>query len=75
MKEHHPLFTEISSQEASTVSGGRSRVGFDLDTYMFILGAGVLFGNPGLTPEEIQFAWEQAFIFDTRSHKKKKRWT
>lgn len=73
MEEQNLLFTDISSEEAATVSGGRSRVSFDLDTYAFIIGAGVLFGNPGLTPEEIQFAWEQAFVFDTRSNKKKKR--
>ncbi|MBD2346491.1 hypothetical protein [Anabaena subtropica] len=62
MKEQNPLFTELSSQESAVVSGGR-RVSFDLDTYLYILGAAVLFGNPGLTSEEIHFAWTQSFIF------------
>jgi hypothetical protein len=61
--EEKPLFTDLTSEEAAAVSGG-IRVGFDLDTYLFILGAGMVFGNPGLTPDEIQFAWKSAFIFD-----------
>lgn len=62
MKEQSPLFTELSSQESAVVGGGR-RVSFDLDTYLFILGAGVVFGNPGLTPDEVHFAWMSAFVF------------
>ena len=61
MKEPSPLFKEITPEKSNTVSGGLSQVSFDLDTYLFILGAGVLFGNPGLTPDEIQFAWEKSF--------------
>lgn len=63
MEDITPLFTELSPEESATVSGGIS-ISFDLNTYIFILGAGVLFGNPGLTKEEIQFAWESAFIFE-----------
>ena len=63
MEEKSPLFTELTSEESAVVSGG-TQVSFDLDTYLFILGAGVVFGNPGLTPEEIQFAWMQSFVFD-----------
>jgi len=63
MEDITPLFTEISPEESATVSGG-IRISFDLNTYMFILGAGILFGNPGLTKDEIQFAWESAFIFE-----------
>jgi hypothetical protein len=33
---------------------------FDLQGYIFGLGAGVLFGNPGLTPDEVQVVWERA---------------
>lgn len=63
MNEQSPLFTKLSSEESAAVSGGR-RVSFDLNTYLFILGAGVVFGNPGLTSDEIHFAWMQSFIFD-----------
>jgi len=63
MKEQSILFTELSSEESAAVSGGRV-VGFDLNTYLFILGAGVVFGNPGLTPEEVNFAWMNSFVFE-----------
>lgn len=33
---------------------------FNLDQYLFVLGAGVVFGNPGVTPDETQAAWESA---------------
>lgn len=57
------LFTEVTSEESATVSGGtviQSEVGFDLGDYLFILGAGVVFGNPGLTPKEVNFAFEES---------------
>ncbi|HEY9800280.1 MAG TPA: hypothetical protein V6D25_07970 [Leptolyngbyaceae cyanobacterium] len=63
MKENTPLFTEIYSEESAAVSGGR-RVSFDWNTYFFILGAGVLLGNPGLTPDEVHFAWMNSFVFE-----------
>jgi hypothetical protein len=63
MKEQSILFTNLSSEESAAVSGGRV-IGFDLNTYLFILGAGVVFGNPGLTPDEVHFAWMNSFIFD-----------
>ena len=66
MNQKSPLFTEITPEESSTVSGGLTQVTFDLNRYLFILGAGVLFGNSGLTPDEIQFAWEKAFVFENR---------
>ncbi|MBD2360637.1 hypothetical protein H6G36_05465 [Anabaena minutissima FACHB-250] len=62
MKEKSPLFTELSSEESAAISGGR-RVHFDLDTYFYILGAAVLFGNPGITSTEIHFAWMNSFVF------------
>ncbi len=55
--EKKELFTEITAEESSTVSGGLI---FNLNDYLFILGAGVVFGNVPLTPDEIQFAWEKA---------------
>ena len=33
---------------------------FDLNRYLFVLGAGTVFGNPGLTPDEVQKGWESA---------------
>lgn len=63
MKEQNPLFSPLSSEESAAVSGGIG-VSFDLDTYLYILGAGVVFGNPGLTPEEVHFAWMNSFVFD-----------
>lgn len=63
MEEKSALFTELSSEESAAISGG-GRVSFDLAIYMYILGAAVLFGNPGITSEEIHFAWMNAFIFD-----------
>lgn len=63
MEEPSTLFTELTSEESAAVCGG-IRVSFDLDTYMYILGAAVLFGNPGLTSDEIHFAWMNSFIFN-----------
>lgn len=40
-------------------------VNFDLNAYLFGLGAGVAFGNVGLTPDEVQFSWENALSFGT----------
>lgn len=63
MKEQKPFFTELSAEESAVVSGGIG-VSFDLDTYLYILGAGVVFGNSGLTPEEVHFAWMNSFVFE-----------
>ncbi len=84
--EEKPLFTDLTSEESAAVSGG-IRVRFDLDTYLFILGAGILFGNPGLTSDEIQFAWKypgltsdeiqfawkSAFVFEDSPRSRKTR--
>jgi hypothetical protein len=68
-QEQKSLFSEISSEESSVVSGGSRRrhhghhgndFHFNLDSYLFVLGAGTVFGNPGLTPDEIQFGWEES---------------
>lgn len=72
METNNELFTEISSEAAAAVNGGL-RVSFDWNTYFFILGAGVLLGNPGLTPEEIQFAWESAFVFHDPPRSQRRR--
>lgn len=73
--ENNTLFQEITPEDSAAVSGGYLQVSFDLDTYLYILGAGVVFGNPGLTPDEVQFAWESAFVFEykPRSRRSKRR--
>ncbi|MUG97511.1 hypothetical protein F7734_36390 [Scytonema sp. UIC 10036] len=57
--ENKVLFSEISAEESATVSGG-VEVDFNLPGYLFIIGAGTVFGQPGLTPDELQFAFETA---------------
>ncbi|MBD2346489.1 hypothetical protein [Anabaena subtropica] len=54
------LFTEVAIEESATVSGGQTTVNFDLNAYLFIVGAGTVFGAPGLTTDELQFAFESA---------------
>lgn len=73
MKENNTLFQAITPEESAVVSGGYLPVSFDLDTYLYILGAGVVFGNPGLTPDEIQFAWESAFVFEYTPRSRRSR--
>ncbi|WP_414569444.1 hypothetical protein [Nostoc sp. CCY 9925] len=63
--ENNALFTEVSAEQSQVVSGGKKRghsdsLTFDLDAYLFVLGAGVVFGNPTLTSDEIQVGWEYA---------------
>jgi hypothetical protein len=55
------LFTEVAVEESATVSGGRVDNLFNLDQYLYVIGAGTTFGNPGLTADEVQFAFESAF--------------
>jgi hypothetical protein len=50
------------SSSSSGSSGGR-RFTFDLNFYIFGIGAAYLFGNPGVTQEEVQFVWERSFRF------------
>ena len=49
------------------MSVGLIQISFDLHGYLFILGTGILFGNPGLIPDEIKFPLEKAFVFENRS--------
>jgi hypothetical protein len=58
------LFTEVTVEESATVSGGQVDNLFNLDQYLYVLGAGVTFGNSGLTTAEVQFAFESAFDDD-----------
>lgn len=76
--ENNSLFVDLSNTESANVNGGdgldvsmmssgRDGVGttakFGLGDYIFMIGAGTLFGNPGLTQTEIQYAWEQSIYF------------
>ncbi|MBR8838307.1 MAG: hypothetical protein DSM106950_30975 [Stigonema ocellatum SAG 48.90 = DSM 106950] len=74
MEVTSPLFTDLTAEECTTVSGGSTQVSFDLNTFLFILGASVVFGNPSNDPvlarEEYLFAFESAFVF---GNGKKKR--
>jgi hypothetical protein len=56
------LFTEVTAEESVNVSGGVTSPGltFRLDDYLFFLGAAQVFGAPGVTTAEVQFAWEKA---------------
>jgi hypothetical protein len=47
----------------SILGGGSSRFFFDLQTYIFGIGAAFLFGNPGVTPEEMQYVWKRSLRF------------
>lgn len=33
---------------------------FDLQFYLFGMGAAYMFGNPGVTPAEVQYVWQMA---------------
>jgi hypothetical protein len=57
--ENNNLFTEVPAEESAVVSGGYY-FNFNLNAYLFGLGAGTVFGNPGLTADEIQYVWEQS---------------
>ncbi|MDJ0735866.1 MAG: hypothetical protein QNJ47_17685 [Nostocaceae cyanobacterium] len=65
------LFTEVTSEESATVSGGLMHggggggqngtvVNFDLNAYLFYVGAGVLFGPAGLTDDELLIGYDRA---------------
>ena len=52
------LFNEVTAEESATVSGGDS-VNFDLDSYLFRIGAGALFDG-GLTSNVVNLAFQGA---------------
>jgi hypothetical protein len=56
------LFTDLSSAESANVSGGATSLSFNLDNYLMILGAAQVFGNPGVTTDEVQAAWKAAIV-------------
>ncbi len=54
------LFNEVTSEESATVSGG-ANVNFDLDSYLFTVGAGAIFDG-GLTSNVINIAFGRALF-------------
>ena len=54
------LFNEVTTEESATVSGGAS-VNFDLDTYLFTVGAGAVFDG-GLTSNVINIAFTRSLF-------------
>jgi hypothetical protein len=54
---------ESPSPSISSGNSGGKRFSFDLQFYIFGIGAAYLFGNPGVTSEEVQFVWEKSFRF------------
>jgi hypothetical protein len=78
MKEGSGLFTDLTAEECATVSAGSTQVSFDLNTFLFILGASIVFGrassDPVLAREEFLFAWESAFVFGNQGkHRRRSR--
>lgn len=57
--ELNPTFSEITSEESASISGGATVANFDLNSYLFILGAGAVF-NGGLTDTVRDYAFQQS---------------
>ena len=55
------LFNEVTTEESATVSGGATTVNFDLNTYLFTLGAGAIFGG-GLTTNVTNIAFTRSLF-------------
>lgn len=60
-----PLFTDLRAEESASVNGG-TQVNFDLNTYLFIIGAGVVFDG-GLSQQLIDFAFQSSIYTDNNS--------
>ncbi|MBD2771512.1 hypothetical protein [Iningainema tapete] len=58
------LYTEITTEESEIVSGGQATVNFDLNSYLFTIGAGAIF-NGGVTTNVVNIAFGRALF--TRS--------
>jgi hypothetical protein len=57
------LYSELSNEESATVSGGLTTVNFDLNSYLFVIGAGAVF-NGGVTTNVVNIAFNKA-VFTT----------
>ena len=58
--ENNSLFNELTTEESATASGG-AIVNFDLNTYLFTVGAGAIFDG-GLTTNVINIAFTRALF-------------
>lgn len=58
------LFIEVTTEESELVSGGATTVNFDLNSYLFVIGAGAVF-NGGVTTNVVNIAFNRAI--STRS--------
>ena len=54
------LFSEVTTEESATVSGG-ANVNFDLNSYLFVIGAGAVF-NGGVTTNVVNTAFQKALF-------------
>lgn len=52
-------FTEVTSSESATISGGANVVNFDTNSYLFIIGAGAVFDG-GVTTNVVDIAFQQS---------------
>ncbi|MBD2771514.1 hypothetical protein [Iningainema tapete] len=55
------LYTEITTEESALVSGGQTVVNFDLNSYLFTIGAGAIF-NGGVTTNVVNIAFGRALF-------------
>ncbi len=55
------LFNEVTIEESATVSGGAAIVNFDLNSYLFVIGAGAIF-NGGITTNVVNIAFNRALF-------------
>jgi hypothetical protein len=54
------LFNEVTSEESAVISGGTT-VNFDLNSYLFTIGAGAIFDG-GLTTNVVNIAFTNALF-------------
>ena len=58
------LYNELSNEESAIVSGGAATVNFDLNSYLFVIGAGAVF-NGGVTTNVVNIAFNKAIFTNT----------
>jgi hypothetical protein len=64
--ENISLFNEVTVEESSTVCGGATNVNFDLNTYLFTIGAGAVFDG-GVTTNVVNIAFTRALFTSSLS--------
>ncbi len=56
------LFNEVTIEESATVCGGAgTKVNFDLNSYLFVIGAGAIFDG-GITTNVVNIAFTRALF-------------